>query len=66
MYYILNKNEEEIKELANSGMFNDIIKGYCILAMQRANFTTEDIKKIDFMSLFDEVLAGEARTTEKF
>lgn len=48
-------------------MFNEIIKGYCILAMQRSGYTTEDIKKIFFMALFDEVLAGEARATaEKF
>lgn len=67
LYYILNKSEEEINELANSGMFNEIIKGYCILAMQRSGYTTEDIKKIFFMALFDEVLAGEARATaEKF
>lgn len=67
MYYILNKTEDEINELANSGMFNEIIKGYCILAMQRADYATEDIKKLDFMSLFDETLASETRSAaEKF
>lgn len=44
IYYILNKKEEEINELVNSRMFNEIIKGYCILAMQDAGYTTEDIK----------------------
>lgn len=65
LYYILNKTEEEINELANSGMFNEIIKGYCILAMERAGYTNEDIKELDFNSLFDETLAGEARVAVK-
>lgn len=65
LYYILNKTEEEINELANSGMFNEIIKGYCILAMERAGYTNEDIKELDFNSLFDETLAGEARAAVK-
>lgn len=65
LYYILNKTEEEINELANSGMFNEIIKGYCILAMKRAGYTNEDIKKLDFNSLFDEILASEARSKAK-
>lgn len=65
LYYILNKSEEEINELANSGIFNEIIKGYCILAMKDAGYTNEDIKKLDFNSLFDETLAGEARAKAK-
>lgn len=58
---MVNKTPEEIDAMANSGMFNTVIKGYVALAMEQAGFTQEDISKLDFYYLFDTKTATEAR-----
>lgn len=58
---MVNKTPEEIDVMANSGMFNTIIKGYVALAMEQAGFTQDDISKLDFYYLFDTKTATEAR-----
>ncbi len=55
------KGTEEINAIANTGMFNDIIEGYCVIAMKEAGMTLEQIKKVDFNHIFDTTNAFEAR-----
>jgi CheY-specific phosphatase CheX len=58
---MMGTSVEERDEMINSGMFNSIIAGYAILAMEHAGFTAKDIAKINFYHLFDTVSATEAR-----
>lgn len=58
---MVGKTPEEIDAMANSGMFNTIIKGYVAFAMEQAGFSPEDIEKLDFYYLFDTKTATEAR-----
>lgn len=55
---MVGKSEEEINAMADTGMFNDIIKGYCLIALERLGLSDKDF---DFRILFDEVNAYEAR-----
>lgn len=55
------KTEEEINIMANSGMFNSIIEGYCKIVAKDLGVKEEDIEDYNFYSLFDMVSAEEAR-----
>lgn len=61
-YNALNMTNEEAEELVDSGRFNAIIEGYCVLAMKQAGFSKEEIARLDFGYLFDSIAAGEARS----
>ena len=63
---MLFKNEEEINEMFNSGMFNEIVKGYVsiFLKQEHSGVFGDDAIKIamrDMDRLFDEVSSKEAR-----
>jgi hypothetical protein len=53
-----SKNKEEINVMANSGMFNSIIEGYCRLAFEQVGLSAEDVS---FYHLFDLYTAEDAR-----
>ena len=55
---MVSKSEEEINAMCDTGMFNEIIKGYCIIALERLGMSDKDF---DFRILFDEINAYEAR-----
>ena len=60
------KNEEEINEMFNSGVFNEIVKGYVsmFLKQEHGGLFGDDAIKIamrDIDILFDEVSSKEAR-----
>lgn len=63
MKNMFSKSEEEINEMFNSGMFNEIVKGFTAMLLSEGGLSDEAIKeKIRAMDgLFDEVTAGEAR-----
>ena len=62
IYDALRMTNEEAEELVDSGRFNSIIEGYCIMAMKQAGFSKEEIARLDFGYLFDSIAAGEARS----
>ena len=55
------KSKEEINDMCNSGMFNDIIKGYCIIVCKELGVQDEIINDYSFNRLFDFVGAEQAR-----
>lgn len=59
----VNKSEEELNEIINTGMFNSIIEGYLIITLKGLGASNEDIKKarIELKAVLDETTAGEAR-----
>lgn len=58
---LVTKSEEEINAMCDCGVFNNIIKGYAIIAMKQVGVTKEQIKNVDFYHIFDEINAYEAR-----
>ena len=58
---IYSRRTNEIDIYASSGMFNSIIKGYCLFALEEAGCTTE----IDFNKLFDTISAEKAEKRNK-
>ena len=56
-----SKSKKEINDMCNSGMFNDIIKGYCIIVCKELGVSDEDISNYSFYKLFDFVGAEKAR-----
>lgn len=58
---IIKMKPSEVEDLVQSGMFNTIIQGYCIMAMKQAGFTQDEIDRLDFVYLFDSISAWEAR-----
>lgn len=58
---LVSMSDEEREEIINSGLFNTMIQGYCILAMKQAGFTQEEVDRLDFVHLFDSISAWEAR-----
>ena len=55
------KNNSEINAMANSGMFNEIIKGYCKIVAKELGVSEKDIEEYNFYGLFDEISAETAR-----
>ena len=53
-----SKSEEEINAMCDTGMFNEIIQGYCVLALKQLGLSS---KEVDFRSIFDEFTAYDAR-----
>lgn len=65
--FMFKRSKSEINEMCDSGMFNSIIEGYCIVAMKNAGFAEGEVEKLKFGCLFDEISAEEARKAkEKF
>lgn len=62
MKEIFSKNKEEIQEIFNSGVFNQIVRGYFVLTLDSCDFkrdkTLECLAELD--RTLDEVTAGEA------
>lgn len=58
------KSKAQINEMCDSGMFNSIIEGYTIFAMQKLGIEDGVIKRINFDALFDRVNANTARKTK--
>lgn len=58
---LVQMTDEQREEIINSGLFNTIIQGYCIMAMNQAGFTQEEVDRLDFVHLFDSISAWEAR-----
>lgn len=67
MKNMFGKSNEEINEMFNSGMFNEIVKGFTAMLLSESGLSDEEVKeKLRVMdSLFDEVTAGEARKLYK-
>ena len=59
---IYSRRTNEIDIYASSGMFNSIIKGYCLFALEAVGVT--DLS-IDFNKLFDNITVEEARAKAK-
>ncbi|MDD2414583.1 MAG: hypothetical protein PHI94_05370 [Eubacteriaceae bacterium] len=59
---LMDKSDEELIMMINSGVFNKIIEGYGAKAMEFAGFEKEDVQKVKaiFPYVFDSVLADEA------
>ena len=57
------KSEEEVNEMFNSGMFNEIVKGFTAMLLSEGGIDDEAVKRKmrDMESLFDEVTSAEAR-----
>lgn len=51
-------------DVIDSGMYNSVIKGYMIAALEDAGFTSDEIKKAcrGLNGAFDEITAKEAET----
>ena len=60
--FLATCDAEEIQELFNSSAFNDIVRGYFLMAMQNMDLEEEKISQIiqNLKNLFDMVTAGEA------
>lgn len=58
---MLKKSGEEINDICNSGMFNSIIKGYCIIVCKELGVSDKAINDYNFNELFDCVSAEQAR-----
>lgn len=56
-----NKSESEINTMANSGMFNSIIEGYCKIVAKDLGVSEKAINDYNFFKLFDMIPAEEAR-----
>lgn len=63
MENMFSYSDEEINEMFNSGMFNEIVKGFIAMLLSRDGLSDETVKeKVRATDgLFDEVTAGEAR-----
>lgn len=62
---LIAMTDAEREEIINSGLFNTMIQGYCILAMKQAGFSQKEVDRLDFVHLFDSVSAWEARQAAK-
>lgn len=60
--WIMEKKENEIDIIANSGAFNSIIAGYCLLALEEAGIKNDSINFIRFLN---ENTAADARKKAK-
>lgn len=62
MREMFSKSEEEINEMFNSGVFNDIVKGYAVMMLRQCGLD-EKIKEclVELNHAFDELTSGEAR-----
>lgn len=58
---LVSMTDDQREEIINSGLFNTIIQGYCIMAMKQAGFTQDEVDRLDFVHLFDSISAWEAR-----
>lgn len=57
---LLQLTQTDIESMVQSGIFNQIIQGYCIMAMKQAGFTQQEIERLDFCHLFDSISAWDA------
>lgn len=57
---ILSLSQAEKEELIDSGIFNTVIEGYLIMAMEDAGFSKEEISRIQFARVFDNASAADA------
>lgn len=60
---LMQKSESELNEIVDTGMFNEVIKGYLVLALQETTKTYEEIMGalIALDHVFDDVDAAQAR-----
>ena len=58
---LINKSEEEIAGMIDTGMMNSFIEAYAVISMKDAGFKVRDIKKLDFKYIFDFTNAMEAK-----
>lgn len=60
---MMSATEDEINAMADTGMFNGIIKGYLVATLKHLNYKTEDIQDaIDALTdILDKMNAEEAR-----
>lgn len=63
MTMMFSKNKEEVNEMFNSGMFNEIVKGYMAITLDNCNIEHDKITEClaDLEKRFDDTTAGEAR-----
>ena len=63
MIEMFGKGREEINEMYNSGMFNDITKGFLILVLENLGYGNKDIAHAvsELKNCHDTYTAGEAR-----
>jgi len=62
---LLQLTQTDIENMVQSGIFNQIIQGYCIMAMKQAGFTQREIEQLDFCHLFDSISAWDAAQAAK-
>lgn len=62
---LLKLTQTDIENMVQSGIFNQIIQGYCIMAMKQAGFTQQEIERLDFCHLFDSISAWDAARAAK-
>lgn len=63
MTEMFQKSKEECNEMFNSGMFNEIVKGYMAKTLNRSGMDHDKIMEclVELKRTFDEITAGEAR-----
>lgn len=67
VFEYISKPEQEINEIFNTGMFNEICKGYLVLAMKSTGADRQVIREAvqELENEFDAHTAGEARNAYK-
>lgn len=59
---VFSKSKQELHEIFNLGVYNDITKGYCVLALKEANADSRTIERAlnSFDGVFDKNSASDA------
>ena len=62
----LEKPENEVNEIFNTGQFNPIMRGYFIMTMKNLDYTNEQIEEMidELRYMLDMHTAGEARAKD--
>ena len=62
---VFSKSKQELHEIYNLGVYNDITKGYCVLALKEANADIGTIERAlnSFSAVFDLHSASDALKT---
>lgn len=64
---MMSATEDEVNAMADTGLFNSIIKGYLVATLKQLNFTSDDIgDAVDALTdILDAMPAEEARQLYK-
>lgn len=63
MMEMFTKSKEEVNEMFNSGIFNEIVKGYMAVTLDNCNMEHDKVMEClgELDKMFDEMTAGEVR-----